>query len=145
MQVQMMERERGYTVTMEKNQRTVGPDTILRIPYDMPYADTFMAIESFLKKNKTIDGLFFTTNYLGVAGLDVLRRLGKKIPMDIGVVCFDDSDLFRLGSPSISAVAQPIRAIGETAVRIIIDMLKHNTDKPVQEIIEPEIIEREST
>ncbi len=34
MQVQMMERERGYTVTLEKSQITVGAEMILRIPYD---------------------------------------------------------------------------------------------------------------
>ena len=145
MQVQMMERERGYTVSLEKNKIKVGAEFILRIPYDMTYGHTVKAISDFLKKNKEIDGLFFTTNYLGVAGLESLRILGKKIPSEMGVVCFDDSDLFRLGSPSISVVAQPIRSIGEKAVDLIIGMLKSKKLDPQKIVIEPILIEREST
>jgi len=145
MQVQMMERERGYNVTLEKSKIKGGSEIILRIPYDMSYGNTVKAISDLLKKDKDIDGLFFTTNYLGVAGLESIRTLGKKIPGEIGMVCFDDSDLFRLGSPSISVVAQPIRAIGEKAVGIIIDMLTSKIMDPQQIIIEPTIIEREST
>jgi LacI family transcriptional regulator len=145
MQVQMMERERGYSVSMEKNKIKVTPEMILRIPYVLSYAETVKAISDFLKKDATIDGLFFTTNYLGIAGLESIRTLGRKVPLEIGVVCFDDSDLFRLGSPSISVVAQPIRQIGEKAVDIIIDMLTNKNLKPQQVIIEPAIIDREST
>ena len=118
MQVQMMERERGYTVTMEKNESKAGPEMILRISYELSYQETVKAIMAFLKKDRSIDAIFFTTNYLGVAGLEAIRNLKKKIPDETGIVCFDDSDLFRLGSPSISVVAQPIRAIGEKAVSI---------------------------
>jgi LacI family transcriptional regulator len=145
MQVQMMERERGYTVSLEKNKTKVEPELILRISYEMTYDDTVKAISDFIKKYKEIDGLFFTTNYLGVAGLESIRTLGKKIPGEMGLVCFDDSDLFRLGSPSISVVAQPIRAIGEKAVDLIIDMLKSKKMDPQKIVIEPVIIEREST
>ncbi len=145
MQIQMMERERGYTVSLEKNKIKVESEFILRIPYDMSYENTVKAIEGFLKKYIGIDGLFFTTNYLGVAGLESIRSLGRKIPGEIGVVCFDDSDLFRLGSPSISVVAQPIRAIGEKAVDLIIDMLASKKMDPQKVVIEPMIIEREST
>jgi len=145
MQVQMMERERGYTVTMEKNHITIIPEMVLRIPYDLSEENTVKAISNLLIKDAEIDALFFTTNYLGVAGLESIRTLGKKIPREIGVVCFDDSDLFRLGSPSISVVAQPIREIGEKAVDIIIDMLTLKNLNPQQVIIEPAIIDREST
>lgn len=145
MQVQMMERERGYSVTMEKNHINITPEMVLRIPYDLSDKDTVKAISNLLKKDAEIDALFFTTNYLGVAGLESIRTLGKKIPREIGVVCFDDSDLFRLGSPSISVVAQPIREIGEKAVDIIIDMLTLKNLNPQQVIIEPAIIDREST
>jgi LacI family transcriptional regulator len=130
---------------MEKNHITIIPEMVLRIPYDLSEEDTVKAISNLLKKDPEIDALFFTTNYLGVAGLESIRTLGKKIPREIGVVCFDDSDLFRLGSPSISVVAQPIREIGEKAVDIIIDMLTLKNLNPQQVIIEPAIIDREST
>lgn len=145
MQVQMMERERGYTVTMEKNERKAGPEMILRISYELSYQETVNAIMAFLKKDRSIDGLFFTTNYLGVAGLEAIRNLKKKIPDETGIVCFDDSDLFRLGSPSISVVAQPIRAIGEKAVSVLLQMIRLETHKPQHIVIEPAIVEREST
>ena len=85
--------------------------------------------------------LTYYVNYLK----NYVPILGKKIPSEMGVVCFDDSDLFRLGSPSISVVAQPIRSIGEKAVELIIGMLKSKKLDPQKIVIEPILIEREST
>lgn len=145
-QVQMQERERGFISALEKRNGKAAADHILRVPYDMNERKTVELIFEFIKKGKGLDAMFFTTNYLGVAGLEALRMAGKNIPSDMGVVCFDDNDLFRLGSPSISVIAQPISAIGENAVALLLGKLT-GKESPggCHLIIPPSVVEREST
>jgi LacI family transcriptional regulator len=145
-QVQMQERERGFVSALEKKNGKADADQILRVPYDMSERKTVELIFEFIKKEKGLDALFFTTNYLGVAGLEALRMAGKKIPSDMGVVCFDDNDLFRLGSPSISVIAQPISTIAEKAVALLLGKLTGKEDPGgCHLIISPSVVEREST
>jgi LacI family transcriptional regulator len=145
-QVQMVERERGYASALEQSRKKPAPESILRIPYDYSQEKTVSAIAAFIRNDPRMDGLFFTTNYLGVAGLEAVRAERKQVPDDIGVACFDDNDLFRLGSPSISVVAQPIETIARKAVEILLDLLgKKETAGGCQLVIPPAVQEREST
>lgn len=69
----------------------------------------------------------------------------KRIPADLAVVSFDDSVLFRLGSPSISVVSQPIREMGYAAVRLILGMIRKEPMPQKKFIFSPELQVREST
>lgn len=144
-QTQMEERALGYIEAMAAHGRTVTPAMTLHVPFDTNDEQTVTAIMDWLAQTPEIDAIFFTTNYLGVAGLDAIRRSGRRIREDLGVICFDDSILFRLGSPTVSAIVQPIREMGRQAVRMIIDMIREKDDKVVKQTFAPVIVEREST
>jgi LacI family transcriptional regulator len=143
-QMQMQERVRGYREALVGHGLDCADAAVLKIPYDMPHETIVERIKAFLKKEKHLTGLFFTTNYLGVAGLEAIRNLGKKIPQDIAVVSFDDNDLFRLGSPTVTVIAQPIREIGEKAVELLLRQINDKHSEPVQLVLDAMIIERES-
>jgi LacI family transcriptional regulator len=130
---------------MAEHGRSVSSEMILHVPFDTSDEQTVGVIMEWLAKHPEIDAIFFTTNYLGVAGLDAIRRTGRRIKEDLGVICFDDSILFRLGSPTVTAIAQPIREMGRQAVRMIIDMIREKQDKVVKQMFAPVIVEREST
>lgn len=100
-------------------------------------------IADFISSQK-IDAVFFTTNYLGVYGLESLRACGKKIPEEIGVICFDDNDLFRLGTPAISVISQPIVEIGQQAVASLLSQLRDKDKIPRKIMLEPQLLQRES-
>ena len=78
----------------------------------------------FIKGQKKMDAILFLTNYLGITGLEAIRNLGLNIPSDIAVISIDDNDLFRLNSPSISVIKQPVERMGSEAVRLLIESIK---------------------
>jgi LacI family transcriptional regulator len=144
-QVQMEKRHEGYLRALRDSGIEVAEDLVLRVPYDLDKDTVVSLISEHIRKNKP-DSLFFTTNYLGVFGLESLRVSGIKIPGEMGMICFDDNDLFRLGSPSVTVVAQPIELIGREAVTSLLHQLKHKgTDEPLpKKILEPHLIQRET-
>jgi len=143
-QLPMQERQKGYTDALRAWGLAAGPELVLKVPFPLAQDRTVAAISGFLQAHPEIDGLFFTTNYLGVAGLEALRDMGRRVPEDIRLLCFDDNDLFRIGRPSVTAIAQPIEQIGEMAVRLLVDMLATKSSVPVHHILPTQLIVRES-
>ncbi|MET0300141.1 MAG: substrate-binding domain-containing protein, partial [Flavitalea sp.] len=45
---------------------------------------------------------------------------------DKAVICFDDHDIFRLYSPGITTICQPIEEIGSTAVKLLISKISQS-------------------
>ncbi|WP_372976315.1 substrate-binding domain-containing protein [Mucilaginibacter sp.] len=48
-----------------------------------------------------------------------------QIPKDIGVIAFDDHDIFNVYNPTISAVAQPLKKMASELFRILLDKLEN--------------------
>jgi LacI family transcriptional regulator len=144
-QVQMEKRHEGYFKALRDSGIEVVEDLVLRVPYDLDKDKVVSLISEHIRKNKP-DSLFFTTNYLGVFGLESLRVSGIRIPGEMGMICFDDNDLFRLGSPSVTVVAQPIELIGREAVTSLLHQVKHKgTDEPLpKKVLDPHLIQRET-
>ena len=95
-----------------------------------------------------LDAVFFLTNYLGVLGIEAIKKLQIKVPEQLAVLCFDDNDILRLYTPTISVIRQPIEAIGQRAVGALMDRLKHTGDEayplhaPIR--LEADLVKRES-
>lgn len=144
-QLQMMQRFNGYTEGLKKNNLPFDKALVKKIQFGVADARVVKDIGQFLAKTEgKVDAVFFTSNNLGIAGLEALRMLGKKIPDDISVLCFDDNDLFRLGTPGITVVSQPIKAIARKAVELLVAQI--NSIQTVTEhiVLSTNMVERES-
>jgi LacI family transcriptional regulator len=141
-QTQMTQRRDGYTDSIDR----VGlPPLIHCIPFGMAPATMTHRIRSFLQLESP-DAVIFATNYLAVSGLRAISALGLSIPDDIAVLGFDDSPYFALGSPSITAIAQPVQAIAETILDHLLPYLTGvATNLPETTILPVALIARQST
>lgn len=144
-QVQMLERERGYLQTMSE----IGaPYIIKRIKYHDDKLHSIQEIEAFLTSHRHIDAVFFATNYIAENGLEAIRNLKLTIPDDLGVIVFDDNNMFRLFSPSITAISQPINEIASNSISLILDKLTNklaSLDQSVNIILKNKLVIRESS
>ena len=141
--VQMQKRLEGYKAAFHHGDLKPDDRLVFKLGFDHNHDQAVKQIMEFIGREK-VDAVFFTTNYLGVYGLESLRLSGKKIPDQIGVICFDDNDLFRLGTPAISVIAQPIVEIGQQAVASLLAQLKEKDKVPRKIMLEPKLLTRES-
>ncbi len=98
-------------------------------------------------KNKP-DAIFSTNVDITKGILVTIKQRGLKIPNDIGLVGFDDSDLTKLFDPPITVISQPVYEIGSTAMEIMINEIKNNTkvgNKPIKKVFKTKLIKRGST
>ncbi|HEY9340747.1 MAG TPA: substrate-binding domain-containing protein [Chitinophagaceae bacterium] len=143
-QTQMNQRLDGYNRAIKENHLK---KYIKKFPFQKKGHDYIESITQFFKKEKTVDAVFFATNYLGISGLEAIKNLNKKIPADIGVISFDDHDLFRLYSPSITAIAQPIEQLSEQLINILLEDIdsKKPNRKTKKIVLTAPLIVRESS
>jgi LacI family transcriptional regulator len=106
-----------------------------------------LSIDLLEGRNKP-DAIFSTNLEITKGILTVIKRMGLKVPGDIGLVAFDDSDLTQLFSPPITVIRQPVYEIGSTAMEMMINEIKSDKDiekTPIRKILNTELIIRDST
>lgn len=142
LQSQMLQRLLGYEKAIDKYKCR---HYVKEIAYSLEPKNMKEHIIEFLKRKSKLDALVFGTNYLGVCGLKAIKQLGYSIPDDIAVISFDDHVLFELYSPGISAIAQPIEAMSEQLINILLEKLLQKKQTKREQVLPGTLIERGST
>jgi LacI family transcriptional regulator len=144
-QVQMQERETAYREYIQDE--SLANQLILKIPYTIKPEAAIEQISAFISSIPDLDAVFFATNYLGVYGLESIKNLKLSIPDELAVICFDDHDIFRLYTPGITIIRQPINQIALTAIQLL--MKQFEKQQPTEEVWhilkKPELVVRAST
>lgn len=144
-QIQMQQRLEGFSAALKKHGLPSGKNVIKRLPFDLDRPGYTQEITKYLQNNRELDAVFFATNYLGICGIESIRSIGLQIGSELGMVSFDDHDIFRLLSPAVTCVAQPVEEIGRTLIRILMEELDETTEEPKQVVLPLELRERESS
>lgn len=76
--------------------------------------------------------------------MGAIKSKGLKIPDDISVVSFDDSQLALISEVKLTTVAHPKEKLGEEAAKSIVEMVE-NKAKGYKVKMKPELMVREST
>jgi LacI family transcriptional regulator len=143
-QIQMAARQHGYAQALRERQL---PELVHEIAFPQETEQIVQELKAFFETNATCDAVLFATNYLGVYGLEALSRLGRRIPEQLAIVSFDDNDLFRLYSPPVTVVAQPIEAMAEAIIHTLLNALESRpeTEQMVQLQLAPQLVVRSSS
>ncbi|WP_257666073.1 LacI family DNA-binding transcriptional regulator [Parapedobacter tibetensis] len=88
------------------------------------------------------DAVFFATNYLAITGLKAIKQHHMPMP---AVASYDDHTLFKLFSPTITAVSQPIEAIADELINILLNQLDGKEKGLKQVVLPSELVIRESS
>jgi len=142
-QTQMKDRLKGYQKAIEEE----GLRSYTKKIKFHENSELMVAqIINFLNSSQKPDALFFATNYLGISGLEAIKRLQLQVPTEIGVVSFDDHDIFRLYTPSITAVAQPIEEMSKTIINLLLKHLENGRANENESLVLPtKLIIRQSS
>lgn len=62
--------------------------------------------------------------------ISCMEELGLRIPQDIGIAGFDDTEWYKLIGPGITTIAQPSHDMGRTAMERVLKGLKVTKERP---------------
>jgi DNA-binding LacI/PurR family transcriptional regulator len=90
-------------------------------------------------------GIICASDVLALGAIRAARRARLRVPDDISVVGFDDSAFMACTEPPLTTVRQPIEAMGQAVVALLVSEVAGN-EVPADELLfEPELVVRGST
>jgi LacI family transcriptional regulator len=101
------------------------------------------AAAELLTLHPEIDGLLCYNDQVAVGALHACHELGRRVPIDVAIIGFDDIPLASLIFPTLTTLRVDKRLIGAAAVDLLISRIQGG-DKPTEIVIDPELVIRES-
>ena len=96
------------------------------------------AMLEVLDLSRRPSAVFSFNNVLAIGALGALRERGLRLPDDLSMITFDDTDLFPFVDPPLTAIAQPAYEIGSAAGRILFEQLEGADDTvPPRDVVLP--------
>jgi LacI family transcriptional regulator len=77
--------------------------------------------------------------------LAAIRQAGLRMPHDVSLIGFDDSDWATVMVPSITVIAQPVLELGTRAAKRLLDRIAGDAGPYEVQTLETRLVFREST
>ena len=122
------ERLQGYVEALKKADLTVDAELIKRINHRSLKADMKRVVKE-LVQDVGVDAIYFHTNTLAEEGLTQMLGLDRKILKKVDVVVFDQNSSYNFLEDPIPYLHQPIKEIGQKALRILIEQIQEPTQE----------------
>lgn len=103
------------------------------------------AVQKILEEKTGADSIICTNNIVAFHVLHVLKKGGKQIPEDIGVITFDNYPLAEYMEPALSVVDVDTYKLGEEAAKVLFDKIKQVDLNKKNILVPTQIIQRKST
>ena len=140
--VSALDRRRGF----EDAVREAGLDAHAVEIHEVNFSqrDAFEVAFEMLNRKDRPDAVFAASDAMAFGVLQAARRLGIRVPEDLGLMGFDGIEPDRIWDWELSTVRQPAHGLGMTAVLRLNDIVHHRHTGPEQVWLETELILRSS-
>lgn len=128
-----LDRYEGYKSALEEHGLPVCEELVFRQPFTLAGGAT--VIDMILNQPEHPTAIFFADPLLGVGAVKKAHARGLRIPDDLSIVGFDDTDLRFAVHPTLTAVCQDARALGQEAARWLARKLNGDPENIFQKTI----------
>jgi len=126
------ERLEGYKAALADNGIRLNESYIRYCNHGgMIYDELEDAVKELLRLKEKPDALFCAGDRISISCLSALKALNIKIPEDMAIVGFSNSQLVELMTPGLTAVKQPAFEMGQVATELLIKLIE--SKRPVTE------------
>ncbi|MCX6552697.1 MAG: LacI family DNA-binding transcriptional regulator [Acidobacteria bacterium] len=101
---------------------------------DFREAGGYHGMKALLGISSPPTAVFVANNLMALGALRAIHEAGRRIPLDIAVVSFDDMPWATSLNPPLSSVAQPAWEIGEAAGELLLARIAE-PDRPVRHVV----------
>jgi LacI family transcriptional regulator len=121
------ERFLGYMDALKENnlkfdRSLVFINKIIRGEWDLTSSGDF--IENIMKEKNHPDALFIISDSIAMVAMQICKKLGFRIPEDVGVVGFDDRRFCKYLDPPLTSIYQPKYEMGYKGTEMLIKIIE---------------------
>ena len=136
------ERAAGYQAALEQRGLEINPDYLYTT--DFSRAAGYQAAQTFLVLPTPPSAVVAANNTLAVGIIEAVRDMGRRVPEDFALVCFEDIELASALHPFLTVMAQPAREFGQIGTRFLLERIAEPSLAVRTCILSPTLIVRKS-
>lgn len=103
------------------------------------------AAQRFIEQGMPATAIFASSDEIAIGLMEVFASHGISIPHDVSVVGFDNVGPLHLFNPPLTAVEQPVRALGQRALELLLETnWQDETPFESEELLPVKIVKRHS-
>jgi LacI family transcriptional regulator len=141
----LAERTRGFREAIISNDLLQAHENVQEVSHASFREDIEKAVQFFLQEDDRKDALLFASNVIAMQAVQYINQLGLRVPNNIALACFDETDAFDLFYAPLTCIRQPVKAMAEAAVNILLENIA-NSNMAVNNLhFKGELVERAST
>ncbi len=142
---QYMARDRlaGFRLGLKRAGLTL--DDTLVVQGDFSLESGYRAMVDLLAVSAPMTGVCCANDEMALGALAALREAGLDVPGQISVAGFDNLRFAEYASPPLTTIAVPTMETGETAMRLMLDLLRDPVDAVREVVLPHRLIVRQST
>jgi LacI family transcriptional regulator len=133
----------GYRAAMEAVGAPVRPG-YTRIG-DFLYHDGLQQGAALLELPEPPTAVFAGSDEMALGVIEAARSRGLRVPADLSVIGFDDTQVARLASPPLTTIRQPLREMGAVALRTALRLAAGEELDSHHVELATQLVERRST
>jgi LacI family transcriptional regulator len=135
----------GYKAALEAHGIEFDEEWVYSLPA-LTHEAGRLGMQHLLALEPPLDAVFAAYAIPSVGALEVLREKMLRVPQDIAFACFSNEPFTAMTQPQLTVVDQRAEQMGETAVRLFLQLLKRGPAyNPPHLILKPELIIRDSS
>lgn len=131
----------GFREGLEEVGASLDADAVVEA--DFTRDGGYLGLRTLLSRCPTVDTIFATSDVMAIGAMTALRDLGKIPGKDISIAGFDDIDMVRDVTPTLTTVVAPLADMGYRAVKLAIE--QSESREPLVVKVNTSVIVREST
>jgi LacI family repressor for deo operon, udp, cdd, tsx, nupC, and nupG len=136
------DRLRGATLRAKKEGATRD---LIVMNGDFSIESGAAAGERMLVRRERPTAIFCFNDEMAIGVIQVARRRSLRVPEQLSVIGFDDIRFASYTEPPLTTIAQPMRAIGEGTVRLLVEILSGDVAMPESVTLPHTLTVRSST
>lgn len=140
----LQERKRGYLTAMKESGLPHKRAWIREVDISNNGQEIEKAVKDLLSLEEPVDGVLFAYNIIAAHALTYINKSPVKVPDDLAIVSFDETEALDLFYAPLTYIRQPLREMGAMATRILLENIALN-NRITQVDMEPELVIRASS
>ncbi len=117
------ERARGYQSALNDNNIPFQKRWLKEVRVDNLIGDVAKAFRELRTGQQPVEAIVFTSNSLSLLGLKQIKLLDIRVPQELAVVGFDETEAYDLFYAPLTFIRQPLQAMGQLATKVLLETL----------------------
>lgn len=128
-------RELGFEEALRRHSLTAKPEWIVHGGFGKE--DGYRGMMQLHQLGPLPEFIFAVTYPVALGIIEAAKSLGLRVPKDVDIICFGESDMIDFIQPSLSCVVQNTQELGIRAVKTMLEIIEHSEELQERHLIIP--------